>query len=96
MSLLVDSLPEFLGALGATGVAGGVVWFFRWRRKNRARSYTVLNTVGTNGNPVQHLTTRPPGTVITLEVNGRRERFELTDVRLPDGTFAAEPVDRYV
>lgn len=96
MSLLVNSVPEFLGSFGATGLTGGIVWLVRRRRKARARLYTLLNTAAQDGSPVQHLTTRPPGTVITLKVNGHRERYELTDVRLPDRTYAAEPLDRYV
>jgi hypothetical protein len=86
MSLLVNSVPEFLGSFGATGLTGGIVWFVRRRRKARARWYTMLNTVAPDGSPVRYLTTRPPGTVLTLKVNGQRERYELTDARLPDHT----------
>ncbi|MFJ4242793.1 hypothetical protein ACIP17_19520 [Streptomyces iakyrus] len=96
MNLLINSLPELLGSLGATGVTGGIVWFVRRRQQARPRRYTLLNTVAPDGGPVRLLTTRPPGTVLTLEVNGQRERYELTGVRLPDDTYAAEPADRYV
>lgn len=57
------------------------------------RRYTLLRTTGPNGVPAQYDTTRPPGTVITHPVNGHPQRFELTDVPLGDGTFAAEPFD---
>ncbi|MFD3700067.1 hypothetical protein ACFWUZ_28760 [Streptomyces sp. NPDC058646] len=53
------------------------------------RRYTLLRTSG----PGRYDTTRPGGTVITHHVDGRTQRFELTDVPLGDGTYAAEPVD---
>ncbi|MFC9295770.1 hypothetical protein ACFTWH_10830 [Streptomyces sp. NPDC057011] len=53
------------------------------------RRYTLLRTSG----PGQYDTTRPSGTVITHHIDGRTQRFELTDVPLGDGTYAAEPVD---
>ncbi|CBG71165.1 conserved hypothetical protein [Streptomyces scabiei 87.22] len=43
-----------------------------------------------------HLTTRRAGTIIRRDVGRGPERFELTNVQLSDGTYAAEPVDRYV
>ncbi|WP_331763659.1 hypothetical protein OH738_40955 (plasmid) [Streptomyces hirsutus] len=57
------------------------------------RRYTLLRTVGPDGAPDQYETTWPTGTVITHRVDGRPQRFELTDVPLGDGTFAAEPLD---
>ncbi|MBL1120476.1 hypothetical protein JK364_50530 [Streptomyces sp. 110] len=39
-------------------------------------------------------TTRPVGTLIAQTLNGQEQWFELTNVRLHDGTFAAEPIDR--
>lgn len=58
------------------------------------RRYTLLRTVGPDGAPDHYETTRPPGTVITHRVvGGHPQRFELTDVPLGDGTFAAEPLD---
>ncbi|WP_405438486.1 hypothetical protein OG373_13785 [Streptomyces avidinii] len=53
------------------------------------RRYTLLRTCG----PGQYDTTRPSGTVITHHIDGRTQRFELTDVALGDGTYAAEPID---
>ncbi|WP_216353435.1 hypothetical protein [Streptomyces sp. JHA26] len=50
------------------------------------RRYTLLRTPG------QYETTRPAGTVITRQVDGQPQYFELTDVPLGDGTFAAEPL----
>ncbi|MFJ5222821.1 hypothetical protein [Streptomyces sp. NPDC088400] len=61
----------------------------------KAKHYTLLGTSAGDGSPVQLTSTRPPGTIITWLTRGHRERFELTDVQLYDGTFAAEPVDRY-
>ncbi|MEU0283276.1 hypothetical protein [Streptomyces sp. NPDC006195] len=61
----------------------------------KAKRYTLLGTSTDDGSPVQLTSTRPPGTVVTWLTGGYRERFELTDVQLYDGTFAAEPVDRY-
>lgn len=57
------------------------------------RRYTLLRTVGPDGGPDRYETTRPTGTVITHRVDSRPQRFELTDVPLGDGTFAAEPLD---
>lgn len=60
----------------------------------KARRYTLLDTVTGDGLPVQVTTTRPMGMLITQTLNGRQRWFELTNVRLHDGTFAAEPIDR--
>ncbi|MFE3830573.1 hypothetical protein [Streptomyces sp. NPDC059092] len=122
MDILIAALPELVGALGSAAIASTVMWCFRARRRQRARTsaattltspefpaqaqstfgtprakakrYTLLGTSGDCG-PVQLTSTRPPGTVVTWLISGHRERFELTDVPLCDGTFAAEPVDRY-
>ncbi|MFF0448097.1 hypothetical protein ACFYT4_17090 [Streptomyces sp. NPDC004609] len=59
------------------------------------RRYTLLGTTGRDGGPIQVISTRPVGTFLIWPVGRQQERFELTDVRLYDGTFAAEPVDRY-
>ncbi|MCX5318085.1 hypothetical protein [Streptomyces sp. NBC_00154] len=76
---------EFIG--GQAGPAA--------RRYATIRHYTLLGTSAADGSPIQLPSTRPAGTVIVWPVGARQERFELTDVRLYDGTFAAEPVDRY-
>ncbi|MCF2131017.1 hypothetical protein L1I79_32025 [Strepomyces sp. STD 3.1] len=60
-----------------------------------ARRFTLLETAQINGGTVQITTTRPAGTVITYRSDDHIERFELTDIPLHDGSFAAEPVDRY-
>ncbi|MEX2985635.1 hypothetical protein [Streptomyces sp. C36] len=57
------------------------------------RRYTLLRTSGLHGTADQYETTRPPGTVITHRIGDRPQRFELTDVPLGDGTYAAEPLD---
>jgi hypothetical protein len=44
---------------------------------------------------VRYETTRPTGTKITPWVGGRQRLYELTDVQLEDGTYAAEPFDRF-
>ncbi|MFB6514155.1 hypothetical protein ACFCW4_06825 [Streptomyces virginiae] len=95
MSLFLEALPEFLGGLGTAVVLGFVGWLLR-RRVANVRRYTLLSTAGPDGNPVYHLSTLPVGTVVARDINGRRERFKLTDAQLPDRTFAAEPIDRYV
>ncbi|MFF5365429.1 hypothetical protein ACFY4I_39610 [Streptomyces scabiei] len=99
MTYLLDALPELLGGLGAAFVLAGLTWLARWalgRRNGQLRRYTLLSTVGPDGNPILHVTTRRAGTTITRDTGGQRERFELTDVLMPDGTYAAEPLDRYV
>lgn len=60
------------------------------------RRYTLLGTTTADGVPAQLLSTKPAGTLVTHRVDGRDERFELTDTMLYDGTYAAEPVDRYL
>ncbi|MFF4763348.1 hypothetical protein [Streptomyces sp. NPDC001292] len=107
MSLLTDALPGLLSATGAAGVVALASAARRRLLSRRPRTtqrpgtaaalegpralrrYTLLRTAG----PDQYETTRPTGTVITHQVDGRPQRFELTDVPLGDGTFAAEPLD---
>ncbi|MFG2457031.1 hypothetical protein ACGFWE_08175 [Streptomyces sp. NPDC048523] len=60
------------------------------------RAYTLLGTTGTDDRPVRRESTRPVGSIITVVVDGSAERFELTGIPLQDGTFAAEPLDRYL
>lgn len=59
------------------------------------RHFTLLGTTSISGEPVKITTTRQTGTTITYLVHGHTERFELTSAQLHDGTFAAEPIDRY-
>ncbi|MFJ8111654.1 hypothetical protein [Streptomyces sp. NPDC096132] len=67
-----------------------------WKKLSEGLSrYVLLSSVDTDGNPVSHLTTRRAGTVIVRDVGRGPERFELTNVRLRDGSFVAEPMDRY-
>ncbi|GHB76210.1 hypothetical protein GCM10010331_75130 [Streptomyces xanthochromogenes] len=58
----------------------------------RLREYTLLRTTGPDGHPVQYTSTRPPGSVITHQIDGHPRDFELTALPLGDGTFAAEPL----
>jgi hypothetical protein len=60
----------------------------------KARRYTLLDTVTDDGLPIQVTTTRPVGTLITHTFTGQERHFELTNVRLHDGTFAAEAIAR--
>ncbi|MFD9633682.1 hypothetical protein [Streptomyces violascens] len=106
MSLFTDSLPGLFSAVGAAAViALGRLLSRRVRDVQGAgttalsegsrvlRRYTLLRTAGPDGAPDQYETTRPPGTVITHRIGGHPQRFELTDVPLGDGTYAAEPFD---
>ncbi|MCL7429824.1 hypothetical protein [Streptomyces sp. YS415] len=63
--------------------------------KLAARRFTLLETTHISGETVQITTTRPAGTVITYRSDDHAERFELTDIPLGDGTYVAEPLDRY-
>ncbi|GAA2607334.1 hypothetical protein [Streptomyces lienomycini] len=111
MPLLIDALPDLLGALGATCVIAFTSAAWRRLSSRRPRSahrgapvtaldgrrmlrrYTLLRAGGPDGDPVTYETTRPAGTIITRQVDGHPRYFELTDVPLGDGTFAAEPLD---
>ncbi|CAM5680294.1 hypothetical protein SAVIM338S_07308 [Streptomyces avidinii] len=62
----------------------------------QVRRYTLLGTLAPDGSPAQITSTRPARTAITYRAGGLAERFELTDALLHDGTYAAEPLDRYV
>ncbi|MFD7498979.1 hypothetical protein ACFV8T_43065 [Streptomyces sp. NPDC059832] len=65
------------------------------QRNATVRRYTLLGTLTEDGSPIQLASTRTAGAVIVWPVGDRQERFEFTDVQLYDGTFAAEPTDRY-
>ncbi|MEU3891328.1 hypothetical protein [Streptomyces sp. NPDC029041] len=105
MLLLLDAVPDLLSAIGAAAVIA--LASAAWRRLSSRRAaasaaldesrtlrrYTLLRTSGPDGAPEQYETTRPAGTVIVHRVDGLSQRFELTDVPLGDGTFAAEPFD---
>ncbi|MFD9868583.1 hypothetical protein ACFXI8_27455 [Streptomyces niveus] len=60
------------------------------------RSYTLLGTTDGNSQPGRRDSTRPAGSIITISVDGRTARFKLTDDRLYDGTFVADPLDRFL
>ncbi|MFC9219359.1 hypothetical protein ACFT8W_00825 [Streptomyces hygroscopicus] len=126
MHVLLDALPEFLGALGSAAVIGMLLR--RVRRLTRqgtrtaappagdgiraetdagaygperrgialakARRYTLRDAVTDDSFAIQVMTIRPVGTLITQTLTGQEQHFELTDVGLSDGTFAAEPIDR--
>lgn len=97
LDLLGTTLGQWLPVLLlAASIAG--VWLYRRIRATppeppRLRHFTLLRTEGADGTPVRHETTRPTGTKITRWVEGRQRLYELTDVQLEDGTYAAEPLD---
>ncbi|MFC8834839.1 hypothetical protein ACFT8V_16780 [Streptomyces griseoincarnatus] len=93
VSVLREALPEFLGGLAAMMLFTLVTAYLK-RRRNRLRTYTLLNSVHPDGSPVRLTTTRGPGTIVRRDVGRGPERFELTAVETPDGTYAAEPIDR--
>ncbi|WP_395575763.1 hypothetical protein [Streptomyces sp. BK79] len=107
VSLALDQGLDLLGtALGqgltlmllVTAITG--IWLYRRRRATppeppRVRHFTLLRTEGADGAPVGYETTRPSGTKIARWVGGRQRLFELTDVQLEDGTYAAEPLDHF-
>ncbi|MFD5951954.1 hypothetical protein ACFWAZ_39310 [Streptomyces collinus] len=88
-----EALPEFLGGLVAMMLFTLVTGYLK-RRRNRLRTYTFLNSVHPDGSPVRLTTTRGPGTIVRRDVGRGPERFLLTAVETPDGTYAAEPLDR--
>ncbi|MFG2557210.1 hypothetical protein [Streptomyces sp. NPDC048581] len=112
MNLIGETLPQVIGGLVVAALLGGVSWAahqVRPRRTARSlpvtvprpahpglRTYALLGTMASDGRPVRRDTTWPPGTVITATVDGRAQRFQLTDASLYDGTFAAEPLDRHL
>ncbi|MCC3655745.1 hypothetical protein LIX60_30665 [Streptomyces sp. S07_1.15] len=101
MNILLDSVPEIVGGLVVTGLAvvGGWLAKRRVARRNAdaaVRRYTVLNLVDPTGQPFIHSTTYRAGSIVNLNLGtGQTERVRLTDALLPDGTYAAEAVDRY-
>ncbi|MFJ5548568.1 hypothetical protein [Streptomyces sp. NPDC093225] len=108
--VITGSLSELLGGL-AVVVAVSLTARARRRRGARrdttpgedgtaprpARTYTLIGTRAPDGHAVQIASSRSAGTVITRQepTSDRRQRFELTDALLSDGTYAAEPLDWY-
>ncbi|MFE1028285.1 hypothetical protein ACFW5I_27585 [Streptomyces sp. NPDC058818] len=99
LDLLGTSLGQLLlVALLAAAAAGS--WLYRRTRATppeppRVRRFTLLRTENADGTPVRYETTRPTGTKITPWIDGRQRLYELTDVHLEDGTYAAEPLDHF-
>ncbi|MCX5216133.1 hypothetical protein OG689_44165 [Kitasatospora sp. NBC_00240] len=93
------SLTEFYCAVLAALLLSALGWATRRivaSRNKELRRYTLLGSVDAQGNPLLHDTTRGTGTVITRDIDGQRRQFELTDALLRDGTYAAEPLERYL
>ncbi|MFI1285212.1 hypothetical protein ACH4U5_31410 [Streptomyces sp. NPDC020858] len=107
--VITGSVGELLGGLALVLVLALTAWTRRRRMATRpdtppdggpaaarhARRYTLLGTRAADGHPEQVVSSRPAGTVVSQRGPGRRQRFELTDAILADGTYAAEPLDRY-
>ncbi|MFB8211102.1 hypothetical protein [Streptomyces sp. NPDC056010] len=98
LDLLGTSLGPWLFVVLLVAAAAGT-WLFRRSHPvqpepPRVRSFTLLRTEGADGVAVQYETTRPAGTRITPWVDGYQRLYELTDVRLEDGSYAAEPLDQ--
>ncbi|MER6151325.1 hypothetical protein [Streptomyces hirsutus] len=99
LDLLGTALGQWLPVVLLVAAAAGT-WLFRRSRATqpeplRVRHFTLLRTEGADGTPVRYETTRPTGTKITPWVDGRQRLYELTDVQLEDGTYAAEPLDHF-
>ncbi|MFF9870128.1 hypothetical protein ACF1G0_32905 [Streptomyces sp. NPDC013953] len=101
-SLALDKSLNLLGTALGQGLlvvllvgAAVATWMYRRNRAEppRVRHFTLLRIEGADGSPVRYETTRPSGTKITPWVDGRQRLYELTDVQLEDGTYAAEPLD---
>ncbi|MFD5299534.1 hypothetical protein ACFWJU_30565 [Streptomyces mutabilis] len=99
LDLLGTALGQWLLVMLLAAAAAGTVLCRRIRatpsEPPRVRCFTLLRTEGVDGTPVRYETTRPSGTKITPWVDGRQRLYELTDVQLEDGTYAAEPLDRF-
>ncbi|MFE4589164.1 hypothetical protein [Streptomyces laurentii] len=108
-TLVTFALDKGLDLLGTTlgGLAFAVVllviavgaWLYRRNTATspeppRVRHFTLLRTEGADGSPVRFETTRPTGSKITHWVGGLPRLYELTDARLEDGTYVAEPLDQ--
>ncbi|MFI1285208.1 hypothetical protein ACH4U5_31390 [Streptomyces sp. NPDC020858] len=99
------SLGEFLGGLALAALLALLAWGRRRRAippdgpgagaARQARRYTLIGTRAPGGHPVQIISTRPVGTVVKHRGPAGPEDFELTNAVLFDGTYAAEPLDRY-
>ncbi|MFJ9675767.1 hypothetical protein ACIRP5_33860 [Streptomyces sp. NPDC101221] len=93
VTILGQGLPVLLLVVGVAGT-----WWYRRIHATppeppRVRRFTLLRTEDADGTPVRYETTCPAGTKITPWVGGRQRLYELTDVQLEDGSYAAEPLD---
>lgn len=97
-NVLTDWLVEVLGGLTVLLVLWGGCRARRRRTAQAAstvgagtvRTYTLIGARAADGQPVHLPSSKPAGTVVTWTGLSGRERFELTDAELPDGTYVAE------
>lgn len=98
LDLLGTALSQWLLVVLLAAAAVGRVLYRRSRatpaEPARVRRFTLLRTEDVGGAPVRYETTRPTGTKITPWIHGCQRLYELTDVQLEDGTYAAEPLDQ--
>ncbi|MFD3937822.1 hypothetical protein ACFWSF_24230 [Streptomyces sp. NPDC058611] len=105
--VITSSIGELLGGLALVLLVTLATWALRHRSVTQldadpdttpvpaARTYTLIGSRAPDGDPVQLVSTRPTGTVITQRSPRGRQQFELTGAVLSDGTYAAEPLARY-
>ncbi|WP_328765356.1 MULTISPECIES: hypothetical protein [unclassified Streptomyces] len=106
-TILTGSIAELIGGLALLLLGVFATWFRHRRRAVRtsadaqavagrqARTYTLLGIRAPDGHPVHLVSARTAGTVVTQRGPTGRQRYELTDAILADGTYAAEPLNRY-
>ncbi|WP_328663296.1 hypothetical protein [Streptomyces sp. NBC_00328] len=111
MNVVSETLPHVIGGLVVAALLGTVSWIthrVRFRRTPKPtsitaptavqaglRTYALLGTTDSLGRAMLRDTTRPVGSIVVVTIDGRVQRFQLTDAPLYGGTFAAEPLDEH-
>ncbi|MFE5534811.1 hypothetical protein [Streptomyces sp. NPDC056492] len=104
--VLTGWTAETLGGLTVLTAVAACSWFGRrWAARRAAndrpaaagpiRTYTLLGARAADGQPVHFPSGRPAGTEVTWAGPAGKEKFELTDGILADGTYAAERLSVY-